>query len=416
MSNTPSLLNQIRQFHNELRLAGSPGTSLLNVSDQVLSYVVSTLRQTELVFLPQISDKEWSDLLARLSYHGIIPLIYWQITQFPAELRPPEMIIARMREIFLKNNIYYQILVRQLRVIQDAFEKQGIRSLVFKGLALAWTVYPDFATRPSGDIDLLVKPELFLKAREVLIQIGYGYNFKRFEMFKEICKAEEFVHQKDAKKPLTIDLHWNLLHYYGIQRDNGFENVFARTADVEMPGLKFQTLDRVDALIYSALHLMLNHPECRRLIWICDIAFLAQKMVENQEWEVLKKRTAALKADLAVENSLKLARMWSNLQLPEGYRDFGAWLKPTSAQKTEMTFAENKKGPDIRLKGFLAVIASTPNKIPYLFKLIFPSVKYMRMVYPPSKACLFPLSYIRRWGHWTGELIQYLLFKLRRHH
>ena len=414
MSNTPSLLNEIRQFHNELSLAGRPGTSLLNLSDQVLSYVVSTLRQKEPSSLPQISDKEWSDLLVHLSYHGIIPLIYWQITQFPAELRPPEMIIARMREIFLKNNIYYQILVRQLRVIQDAFEKQGIHSLVFKGLALAWTVYPDFATRPSGDIDLLVKPELFLKAREVLIQIGYGYNFKRFEMFREICKAEEFFQQKDAKQPLTIDLHWNLLHYYGIHRDNGFGNIFGRAATVEMPGLKFRTLDRVDALIYSALHLMLNHPESRRLIWICDIAFLAQKMVEDQEWEVFKKRTAALKADLAVENALKLAKMWCNLQLPEKYRDFRGWLRPTSAQKTELAFAENKKGPDIRLKGFLALIGSTPNKIPYLFKLIFPSPKYMQMVYPPSKTWLFPLSYIRRWGHWAGEFLQYLLYKLRR--
>ena len=413
MSHTPSLLNEIRQFHNELSLGKRPGRNILNLSDPVLSYLVSTLSQEEPSSLPQISDKEWSDLLVHLSYHGIIPLMYWQITQFPAELRPPKMIISRMREIFLKNNVYYQILVRQLRVIQDAFEKQGIPSLVFKGLALAWTVYPDFATRPSGDIDLLVKPELFLKAREVLIQIGYGYNFKRFEMFREICKAEEFVHQKDAKKPLTIDLHWNLLHYYGIHRDNGFGDIFARAADVEMPGLKFQTLDRVDALIYSALHLMLNHPECRRLIWICDIAFLAQKMVEDQEWEVLEKRTAALKADLAVENALKLARMWCNLQLPEKYRDFRGWLRPTSAQKTELAFAEKKKGPDIRLKGFLAVIASKPSKIPYLSKLIFPSPKYMQMVYPPSKTWLFPLSYIRRWGHWAWEFLQYLLYKLR---
>jgi hypothetical protein len=414
MSITPSLLNEIRQFHNEFTLAGSPNGNLLNLSDPVLSYLVSILRQKEPVFLPQISDEEWADLLHHLSYHGIIPLIYWQMTQFPAELRPPEIIISRMRDVFLRNNIYYQILVRQLRIIQDEFKKQGIRSLIFKGLALAWTVYPDFTTRPSGDIDLLVKPEQFVKAREVLIQIGYGYHFKRFEMYKEICKAEEFFHKKDEKKPLTIDLHWNLLHYYGIQRDNGFGDVFGRATDVKMPSLSFQTLDRVDALIYSALHLILNHPESRRLIWICDIALLAEKMVETKDWEILEKRTKALKADLAVENALKLACIWNGLQLPKKYREFSEWLRPTLAQKIELAFAETKNGPDIRLKGFLDIIGSAPNKISYLFKLIFPSAKYMQIVYPPSKTWLLPLSYIQRWGRWIGKLLYYIFNKLHR--
>ena len=213
---------------------------------------------------------------------------------------------------------------------------------------------------------------------------------------------------------MTIDLHWNLLHYYGIQRDNGFGDVFGRAVTVEMPSLIFRTLDRVDALIYSAIHLMLNHSEDRRLIWICDIAFLAKKIVEIKEWEVLEKRTKALKADLAVENALKLANMWCNLQLPEEYRDFRGWLSSTSAQKTELAFAENKKGLDIRLTGFLGVIGSKPSKIFYLSKLIFPSPKYMQMTYPPLKTWLLPLSYIRRWGHWVWEFLQYLLYKLRR--
>ena len=63
MPNTNSLLNEIRQFHNELSLAGSPDRSLLNLSDKVLSYLVSILRQEEPVSLPQISDEEWSDFL-----------------------------------------------------------------------------------------------------------------------------------------------------------------------------------------------------------------------------------------------------------------------------------------------------------------------------------------------------------------
>ena len=45
---------------------------------------------------------------------------------------------------------------------------------------------------------------------------------------------------------------------------------------VETPTLKFETLDKVNALIYAAFHLILHHPESLRLIWIGDIAFLSQ--------------------------------------------------------------------------------------------------------------------------------------------
>ena len=180
MPNTNSLLNEIRQFHNELSLAGSPNKSLLNLSNQVLSYLVSILRQEKPIFLPRISDEEWSDLLSCLSHHGIVPLLYFNVAQFPTELRPPEKIVARMRKVFLLSHARYARMARQLQEILGAFNEENIDVLVIRGPALASTVYPDPATRPWTDIDLLVKPNQYLKSRRVLNQLGYRSQIKRF--------------------------------------------------------------------------------------------------------------------------------------------------------------------------------------------------------------------------------------------
>jgi hypothetical protein len=70
---------------------------------------------------------------------------------------------------------------RQLREILDTFGRENISSLVLKGPALAWTVYPDPATRPFADIDLLVRPDQYMKARNILNQLGYRSQLDRFE-------------------------------------------------------------------------------------------------------------------------------------------------------------------------------------------------------------------------------------------
>jgi len=223
MSSTPSLLNQIRQFHNELSLAGSPNRSLLNLSDQVLSYLVSILRQEELFSLPQISDEEWSDLLSYLSYHGIVPLLYFKIAQFPTELRPPEKIVARMRKVFLKSYARYLRIEKQLHEILGVFSREKISVLVIKGTALGWTVYLDPATRPSMDLDLLVEPQQYLKASKILNQIGYRCQFKRFNMLQDFFNAELFVNQTTSRRLCPVDLHWSLFQYHGIRRDSSVE-------------------------------------------------------------------------------------------------------------------------------------------------------------------------------------------------
>ena len=412
MPNTNSLLNEIRQFHNELSLAGSPNKSLLNLSDQVLSYLVSILRQEKPIFLPRISDEEWSDLLSCLSHHGIVPLLYFKVAQFPTELRPSEKIVVQMRKVFLLSHARYARMACQFQEILGAFNEEGIDVLVIRGPALASTVYPDPGTRPWADIDLLVKPDQYLKARRVLNQLGYLSQIRRFEMLNELFNAEPFFNPKYGTKRFEIDLHWSMFHYHGIKRNNEVGEFFSRAKTVITPELTFKTLDPVDALICYTFHLILHHAKDVRLIWINDIASIARNLTEPGQWENLQKRASTFKLRLAMEKSLKFAQIWNGLEIPERYRDFTKWPRSPMAEKEEFTYVTNKHGPDIRLKGYLSSLLTSPEKIKYLLKIAFPDAGLIRITYPPSKEWLLPWSYVRRWWHWVGKLANFMFYKL----
>ena len=212
------ILEDIRQFHSELNLAGTPRNGLLLVSEELLSYLLSLLRGEQPI-LPQATVDEWSELLRNLRCHWIIPFLYWKIGHFPPELRPPEVIYTRMREIFLASHVRYLSMERQLREVMDAFNRRRIDALLIKGPALAWTVYPDPATRPFSDIDLLVRPDQYSKIKETLSQLGYRSQTNRFDLFRELFNAETFVHTADAMKYFEVDVHWSLFHYHGLTQE-----------------------------------------------------------------------------------------------------------------------------------------------------------------------------------------------------
>lgn len=410
LQNNNLILKEIRQVHADLCLAGEPPNALLSVSDELLCYVLSLLRD-EPPILPKAAVDEWQELLTYLQCHWITPLLYWKIGHLSPELRPPKMICDRMREIFLASRARYLNLERQIHEVFDTFKKEKIPVLIYKGPALAYTVYPDSATRPFGDIDLLVKPQECPKAQDVLLQMGYQSQSKRFKTFQELFNSESYVHQKDSQS-FEVDLHWDIFQYHGLKRNNDINDLFQNKADVETPILNFHTLSKVDALIQASFHLILHHKEGRRLIWISDIKLLAQSLVYPEDWLVLQKKVAEFNMHLAMENALTLAQLWNGLCVPEEYKSFSKWMISKEDQESEMIYAKNKQGPDIRLRGYLDSIRSTPKKIPYLLNFLFPNSDFMQANYPPSRNWLLPFSYIRRWWHWFGKLAQYFFYKL----
>ena len=325
------LLAETHHLHPGLSFCGEPKNAILKVSDGLLNYVLSLLKNDP-IQPPQVSMAKWRELLDILKSHWIIPLLYWHTGRLSNEFRPPAPVMDQMRAAFQWSRVRCLHMDRQLREIAAAFKAEEIQVLVLKGPALGRTVYPDPALRPASDLDLLARPEDMVQARAILEELGYTCTARNFSAKETPDIHDNFAHTKNQRYFREIELHWRLHALIGIRQDAQTEELFARAVTVESPSVTFDALRPVDALIHRALNNAFNHDVSMRLIWIYDAALLAGELSVPDDWELLQERCVAWRARLAVELSLEMARAWLGLRLPKGFVDFSTWPQPTDIE------------------------------------------------------------------------------------
>jgi hypothetical protein len=397
----------MQSIHLSLKLCGTTDTSLLDLSDELFTYVRSVL-QDESPLAPEASLDEWSSLLNFLRANWIIPFVYRKIGSLPQECRPPETITDEMRQAFLFSRVRSLHMEGQLREIIKAFKEEGVRVLVLRGPALAWSLYPDPAMRPSCDLDLLVLPEQVVQARTILESLGYRCLAKRFETARDFFREECFVHQENPGNTFPVDLHWvhwELHPFFKGSEEVDILDLFQRGWKVETPTLAFETLHPVDYLIHSAIHLIMIHKNEMRLSWVYDTALLAQYLQVPDDWETLQERCVAWRARLPLEHCLKMAQAWAGLELPEGFDDFSTWPRPTEDESAVWEDTMRHHWVTILLKRSLANPSLILKRIPSLLRLLFPHPDMVRFCYPTSSKWLLPVSYVRRWFRWFDDLV-----------
>jgi hypothetical protein len=403
-----SALQEVMQsIHPSMKLCGTTDKSLHDLSDELLTYVRSVL-QGESPLAPAASLDEWSGLLNFLRANWIIPFVYRKIGSLPQECRPPETITDEMRQDFLISVVRSLHMERQLQEIIEAFQEEGVRVLVLRGPALAFSLYEDPAMRPSCDLDLLVIPEQVVQARGILESLGYTCLAKRFETARDFFREECFVHHESPGNHFPVDLHWvhwELHPFFKGSEEVDMLDLFQRAWKVETPTLAFETLHPVDYLIHSAIHLIMIHRMEMRLSWIYDTALLAQHLQVVDDWETLQERCVAWRARLPLEQCLKMAQVWAGLELPDGFDDFSTWPRPTEDEATVWADTMRHHWVTILLKRSLSNPSLLLKRIPSLLRLLFPHPDMVRFCYPTSSNWLLPVSYVRRWLRWIDDLV-----------
>ena len=390
-----------------MKLCGTTEKSCLDLSDELLTYVKSVLKD-ESPLAPAVSVDEWSKLLDFLRSNWIISFVYRKIGSLPPECRPPEAITDEMRQDFLVSVVRSIHMEKQLQEIIQAFRDQDVRMLVLRGPALAFSLYPDAAMRPSSDLDLLVMPEQVIQARGILENLGHTCLAKRFEVARDFFREECFIDQNNPGTKFPVDLHWvhwELHPFFKGSEEVAIEDLFKRSWKIETPTLTFETLHPVDYLIHSAIHLVMIHRMEMRLSWIFDTALLAQHLHVPTYWGTLQERSVAWKARLPLEQCLKMAQVWTGLELPDGFEDFSTWPPPTEDESAVWTDTMHHHWVTILLKRSLSNPSLIIKKVPSLLRLLFPNPDIVRVCYPTSSSWLLPVSYVRRWFRWIDDLV-----------
>jgi hypothetical protein len=154
----------------------------------------------------------------------------------------------------------------------EALLIRGVRPILFKGTALAYTAYRHPHLRPRNDSDLLIHRHDVDIVRETLGAAGYAEpNYCDGELL--FCQFE-LQRMDRLATPIALDFHWK------ISTQAAFADLFTyeelRTTSVPAPALSQHA--RVpagpEALILACIHPAMHHHNELRLLWLYDVHLL----------------------------------------------------------------------------------------------------------------------------------------------
>lgn len=127
---------------------------------------------------PEETDLNWDDpevidtFLYQAERGGVAPWCYHNLSRHADFASRHPALIARLKQRFLATLVDSQQKLALYKQVETLLTAHGIEVALLKGMALAFTVYPDEALRPMGDVDLFIPADKVFAARDTLLANG----------------------------------------------------------------------------------------------------------------------------------------------------------------------------------------------------------------------------------------------------
>jgi hypothetical protein len=226
------------------------------------------------------NDHEWPRLPTDADAHHLAPLLEWLVRDVESSV--PPAVRAQLHALVLRQTAWHRVRTAAATEILDALERSSIRTIVLKGSALAWTIYPSPALRPMTDIDLLVDRTDAPRAQVVITQLGFNAaSPRRFGRYAHHLPSASRI---DGGLPVVVEIHLDAL-----TPDSG--RSIAPSNLVEPPrrfllnDASRMTLGHIDTLRHLVHHMLEPSPDgFVRLISLVDLLRYARTFHAEIEW------------------------------------------------------------------------------------------------------------------------------------
>lgn len=214
------------------------------------------------------SEINWDELLRQAEHHGVAPLLARNLRAHgrgvPANI---EQSLRSGFEANIRRNLWFAS--ELVRILQH-FDEKAIRTVPYKGPVLAESVYGDLALRRFSDLDFLVAPSDFSRAKQALGELGYEPSVSLTPAAERMVLQTGYELSFDsAAGKYLVELQWGLLpHFYSV--DLSANDLLQRSGRTVLGGKEVPSLSPEDLLLVLCLHAAKHL--WMRLIWISDIA------------------------------------------------------------------------------------------------------------------------------------------------
>jgi hypothetical protein len=242
----------------------------------------------------QFPDFDWEEFLRVADHHGVRALVARNLIEHAGAL-PSEM-RRSLESIYAANFRRSLWFAAELIRIMQAFAQNQIRAIPYKGPVLAQSAYGDLELRSFSDLDLLISPDDFARAKQALAKIGYQPSKPLTPAVERLWLRTGYERSFDgAGGKNLVELQWSLLPYF-YAVDPGpaefrFDDLWARSGRISLgEASDVPCLSPEDSLLVLCLHAAKHL--WTRLIWVADIA--ESMRIQPMDFSAVAKRARAL--------------------------------------------------------------------------------------------------------------------------
>lgn len=355
------------------------------------------------------SDVQWAELLSTADRHRVTPLLHGAITAANLQAALPVAVRQYLAETYCRTAVANTLLLHELGQLLAEFHRRSIASTLLKGPALALALYPDIATRPMRDIDLLVRRQDVRQVFSILIDRGYHAPAPGSMSNDHIRFENETLFVKDGKSPAMVDIHWHLFDSPFYQEDALLAWFWQTRAPLAIGAEATAMFAPVAQLLYLCGHFTLHH-QAHGLLWLHDIAQLLRLHGAAVDWTLVWSQSRRARLSLALQHALTaVARDFPGV-IPDA-----AWAAqpPSDATAAEQRiFAWRTASARPVAQRFWSDLRALPTwraRSRYIWIQIFPSAAYMRERYRANRPLQLAVSYPLRWLTGLRSAFGYLM-------
>ncbi len=227
-----------------------------------------------------LDPRAWLALVER---HGMAPLAYRALREsgalgaLPGPVR--DALTRAAREAVLLETLRRD----DAEAVLGELAAAGVRPLVYKGAAVAYSHYPEPWLRWRADTDLLVAETDRAVAARVFEHLG----FVRTVRPSGRLVTNQFTYTGDRRGVRTIyDVHWKIADPIVFADRLTYETLEPRAVPLPALGPSARRLGDVDAIAAACIHRVAHHNDAETLADLYDIALLARGL-DADGWQRL---------------------------------------------------------------------------------------------------------------------------------
>jgi hypothetical protein len=332
-------------------------------------------------------------VLDHANFHGVVPLLHAQgLSGWPPGL------VAAVRDQSVQRAMWelgHQHLLVQLLA---RFHEGGVQPVIFKGTALAYSLYPNPVLRTRGDTDLIIPARAKDFADEALRDLGWK---KGLGVGGEHASYQcSYTRHGSDGATHALDLHWKINNSQVLARLFTYEELLQTAQPLPALGPHAKAASPVLAMLIACMHRATHrtnpyyvdgkaHSTDDRRVWLADIHLLSQKFGAADWREFLElARVKGLRA-CAAEGLLNAHRCFGGPTAPI----VAQLLSPPLPREAAAAYLAAGKTKQQWLD--FQALESLADRTRLLAEVAFPSADYMRARFGASSGSL-SLLYMRR--------------------